>query len=192
MRVCHLTVLSKLGMLGGMVLGLAFSQLPLAAQKKAEQGKQDSKKGVGLVLSGDVTEQDLGLPIYPGARKYKDQSDSSSAVQMGLRGGSSSFKLAVLKLESDDPPAKVADFYRRALAVYGRVLECAKPPAKTEKPAAGSSELTCDADDAAGKGFTLKAGTKEKQHVVAVKPAGSRTHFALVYVEAPESDNKKD
>jgi len=115
MRVCHLTVLSKLGMLGGMVLGLAFSQLPLAAQKKAEQGKQDSKKGVGLVLSGDVTEQDLGLPIYPGARKYKDQSDSSSAVQMGLRGGSSSFKLAVLKLESDDPPAKVADFYRRAL-----------------------------------------------------------------------------
>lgn len=189
MKVCDLSVV-RLGMLGGMVLGLVFSPLPLAAQNKAEQGRKDSKKGVGFVLSENVTEQDLGLPIYPGARKHKDQSDSSSAVQMGLRGGSSGFKLAVLKLESDDPPTKVADFYRKALAEYGRVLECVKPPAKTEKPAESSTELTCDADDAAGQGFTLKAGTKEKQHVVAVKPAGSRTHFALVYVEA--SGSKKD
>lgn len=192
MKVCHLALLSRLGPMGAMVLGLVFSPLPLAAQNKGEQGKKDSKKGVGFVLSEDVTEQDLGLPIYPGARKYKDQSDSSSAVQMGLRGGSSGFKLVVLKLESDEPPAKVADFYRKALAVYGRVLECAKPPAKTEKPAESSGELTCDDDDSAGQGFTLKAGSKEKQHVVAVKPAGSRTHFALVYVETQESGGKKN
>jgi hypothetical protein len=179
-------------MLGAIALGLVFSPLPLAAQNKGEEGKKDTKKGVGFVVSEDVTEQDLGLPIYPGARRYKDQSDSSSAVQMGLRGGSGGFKLVVLKLETDDAPAKVADFYRNALAAYGHVLECAKRPANTEKPAASSSELTCDADDSTEQGFTLKAGTKEKQHVVAVKPAGSRTHFALVYVETPESGSKKD
>jgi hypothetical protein len=179
-------------MLGAIALGLVCPPPPLAAQNKGEQGKRDSKKGVGFVVSEDVTEQDLGLPIYPGARRYKDQSESSSAVQMGLRGGSSGFKLVVLKLESDDAPAKVADFYRKGLAVYGRVLECVKPPARAEKPSASSGELTCDADDSTEQGFTLKAGTKEKQHVVAVKPAGSRTHFALVYVETPPSDNKKD
>jgi hypothetical protein len=190
MRVCHFAGSTRLTVLGGVALVLFFPLL-LAGQDKAGQAKKSSKKGVGFTLSQDVTEQDLGVPIYPGARRYKDESDSSSAVQMGLGSGSSAFKLVVLKLETDDSPAKVAAFYRTALAKYGRVLDCTKPPAKTEKPAASADELSCDEDDAAGTGFTLKAGTKEKQHVVAVKPAGSRTHFALVYVEAP-ADSKKD
>jgi hypothetical protein len=41
-------------------------------------------------------------------------------------------------------------------------------------------------------GFTLKAGTKEKQHVVAVEPNGSLTRISLVYVEAPGSASKGD
>ena len=43
---------------------------------------------------------------------------------MGLWGGSSGFKLFVLKMESSDAPEKVAAFYRKALAKYGTVLDC--------------------------------------------------------------------
>ncbi len=60
-----------------------------------------------------------------GRVRIKDNSDDSPAVQLGLWGGGSGFKLVVLKLESNDTPEKVAAFYRKALAKYGRVWNCA-------------------------------------------------------------------
>ena len=47
---------------------------------------------------------------------------------MGLWGGSTGFKLFVLKMETADAPEKVASFYRKALAKYGTVLWIAAMP----------------------------------------------------------------
>jgi len=43
---------------------------------------------------------------------------------MGIWGSSFGFKLAVMKMESNDAPEKIAEFYKKALAKYGTVLNC--------------------------------------------------------------------
>lgn len=178
----------------GVALGIVLAALLAAGQSadKQSKDKKDTNKGIGFILSQDATAEDVGLPVYPGAQRRKDTSDESSALQMGLWGGSSGFKLAVLKLQSDDSPEKVAAFYRKALAKYGQVLDCGNSDSKHEKSSGGqSSKLDCDADHPVDGGFTLKAGTKEKQHVVGVEPNGKHSYIALVFVEAPKFQNKE-
>jgi hypothetical protein len=173
--------------LGAIALILA-TQCLIAQDKK----QQDSNNSVGFILSGDATEKDLGLPIYPGARHHKDDSQESPGLTMGLWGGSSGFKLVLLKLESDDAPEKIAAYYRKALGKYGQVLDCRKGSANSDKSGEKSTELSCDADEPEGGGLTLKAGTKEKQHLVGIQPNGKHSLFQLVYVESPMSESKKD
>jgi hypothetical protein len=171
------------------VLGLLFvAALPLAAQNKKASGTTESEKhgrSVGFIASSEASAKEVGLPLYPGARPHKDDSDNSSAVQLGLWGGSSGFKLAVLKLESNDAPEKVAAFYRKALAKYGKVLDCAnssKPTVEKEKDKS-SDELGCEDDRPESGGFVLKAGTKEEQHVVGIEAKGGLAVFHLIYIE---------
>jgi hypothetical protein len=183
----------RLNRLAMMTLGVAAAVLPVAAQDKPDKEQKHSNKSVGFILSGDATAKDVGLPVYPGAQRRKDTSDDSSALQMGLWGGNSGFKLALLKLDSDDSPEKVAAFYRKALAKYGKVLDCKKSDAKTEKDSENSSrEITCQDDQPVAGGFTLKSGTKERQHIVGIEPRGSHSTISLVYLEAPKSESKKD
>jgi hypothetical protein len=167
----------------------------LAAQDKKVAGATESEKhrsSIGFIASDEASAKEVGLPLYPGARPHKDDSDSSSAVQLGLWGGSSGFKLAVLKLESNDAPEKVAAFYRKALTKYGKVLDCAnssKPTVEKEK-GKSSNELGCEDDRPESGGFVLKAGTKEEQHVVGIEAKGSLAVFHLIYIE-DRTDSKK-
>jgi len=149
------------------------------ARRVCAQGED----GAGLVVSGQATAKDVGLPIYPGATPHKDTGENSNAARLGLWGGGSGFRLAVLKLESKDAPRQVADFYQKALAKYGKVLDCTK--GRTSEDAKdGPRVLTCDEDQPDQDGMLFKAGTKEKQHIVAIEPYGKGTSFALVYVWA--------
>jgi hypothetical protein len=177
-----------------MALGMFLTLQPLIAQGSGPQdkNKKNSNNSIGFILSGDAKEEDLGLPIYPGARQHKDDPDESPGLTMGLWGGSSGFKLVVLKLESDDAPEKVAAFYRKALAKYGHVLDCSKTSAKNDKPAEDSNVLTCESDEPKDGGVTLKAGTKERQHAVGIQPNGKHSFVQLVYIEAPKSESKKN
>jgi hypothetical protein len=149
----------------------------------ASRAIAQNEDGAGLVFSGKATDNDVGLPIYPGAKPHKDTtSDESAAARMGLWGGGVGFKLAVMKMESIDSQAKVADFYRKALARYGRVLDCTEGAAGDPGKDGSSGALTC-ADDKPDKGGMLfKAGTKEKQHIVSIEPNGKGTNFALIYL----------
>jgi hypothetical protein len=182
---------------GIVLLGLLFvAALPLAAQDKKDSSKTESEMGrnsVGFIASKEASAKDVGLPLYPGARSHKDNSDDSSAVQLGLWGGSSGFKLAVLKLESNDSPEKVAAFNRKALAKYGRVLDCTNSSKPTGEEAKGNSsnELGCEDERPENGELVLKAGTKEERHVVGIEAKGGLTVFQLVYVEARTSGNKE-
>ena len=177
-----------------MMLGTLLMTQALVAQDTSAQdkGKKDSNNSIGFVLSGDATEKDLGLPIYPGATRHKDNSEDSPGLTMGLWGGSKGFKLVLLKLDSNDPPDKVAAFYRKVLARYGKVLDCSQAAAKSEKPDSNSKELTCADDVPADGSLTFKAGTKEKQHAVGIQPNGKHSFVQLVYVEAPKSDSNEN
>ena len=105
-----------------LLAGIALLAGPLSARDQA--GKKS--KSIGFTLSADASEKDLGLPLYPGAKPYKEDAESDAALHMAMSGGSFGFKLVVLKLESSDSPEKIAAYYRKAMAKYGTVLDCSK------------------------------------------------------------------
>ena len=171
---------------------LLAAALPLAAQDTKESNSQQSStdnESIGFNLGKNASAKDVGLPIYPGARRHKDDSNDSSALNMGLWGGSTGFKLFVLKMETTDAPEKVATFYRKALAKYGTILDCSAASAATAATGDKSSKkLTCDDEKPKPNEISLKAGTKEKQHAVGIEPNGTGTTFQLVYIETKGTD----
>lgn len=175
------------GALGGLALLLASSVCA-----GATYGAQDQDKdGAGITFSKQATPKEVGLPAYPGAKlhKDKDEKDDSPSVQMGIWGSTFGFKLAVMKMKSSDAPDKIAEFYKKALGKYGRVLNCSDP---SQKPGAkDSNKLECGDDKPEKGGLLFKAGTKEKQHLVAIQANGQGSLFQLVYVEARSDDKDK-
>ncbi len=166
------------------VLGLlVLAALPAVAQEKKTSSKDEFS--IGLSASKQASAREIGLPLYPGAREHKDKSDDSPAVQLGMWAGSSGFKLVVLKMASDDAIEKVAAFYRKALAKYGKVLNCdgSSGTASGKGKSDSSNELSCEDDRPQGGGLLLKAGTKQKQHIVGIRPNGNHSLFQLIYVE---------
>lgn len=177
---------------------IAIPSQPALAQSK-DKGKDginvtiQSKDGTdaGLVISGSPTAKEVGLPIYPGARLHKDEKDDSAGVKLGLWGGLFGFKVVVLKLESADSPEKLAAFYQKALAKYGKVLDCTHNPPNNEDKDKKSHVLTCRDDRPEAGGMLFKAGTKEKQHIVGIQPNGAGSVVQLVFLEAHDDEEKE-
>lgn len=136
----------------------------------------------GIIVSGKATPKDVGLPSYPGAKPYKESGNDSDSARLGLWGGSFGFKLAVVKMESNDPPEKITQFYRKALGKYGDVLDCTNGRKDVTKQG-DSDALTCD-NDKPEKGALYEAGTRQKQHIVAIQQNGAGSRFQLIYVWA--------
>jgi len=180
---------------------LALAPNSLWSQEKSQKDTGKDKElsvtvhgpdtDAGLIVSARATAKEAGLPIYPGAIPHKDpDKDDSPAAKLGLWGNSFGFKLVVLKMESKDAPRKVADYYQKALAKYGPVLDCTNSARIKEDDDDKSDKLTCDDDKPDKGGLLFKAGTKEKQHIVGVQPNGTGTVFQLLYIEARGEQKK--
>lgn len=163
-----------------------FAAFPAAAQ-------DENGKGAGVYVGANANAKDVGLPIYHGARPHKDKGNDMPATKFGLWGGSFGFKIAVIKLESSDPPDKIAAFYKKALGKYGPVLNCtsASNSSSDEDKNESSKKIECGDDKPDAGGMLFKSGTKEKQHIVGVTPNGTGSVLELVYVQVPESDKNK-
>jgi hypothetical protein len=175
-------------------LGAFFAALGGMALLSASSMAQDQDKdSAGVVFSKQATSKEVGLPVYPGAKLHKDEKNDSASVRMGIWGSTFGFKLAVMKMESGDAPEKIAEFYKKALAKYGTVLNCSDGSQKSggKDSNGASNKLQCDDDKPEKGGMVFKAGTKEKQHVVAVQANGPGSLFQLVYVEARGDDEDK-
>lgn len=189
--------LTGLGWCGRVVpaiaMGLIFAAaaMPAGAQdKKDSDANKSDGESIGFIASKNASAKEVGLPLYPGSRRHKDDSDDSASVQLGAWGGSSGFKLVVLKMESDDAPGKVTAFYRKALSKYGKVLNCSDSATPAEKDKS-SNGLDCDSDHPEKGETVLKSGTKEMQHIASVKTNGNGSVYDLVYVEAKGLGNDK-
>ena len=174
------------------------------AQNDPDKSSQSNNDNIsaGFNLGKDASAKDVGLPLYPGSHRHQDSSDDSSSLNMGLWGGSSGFKMVVLKMDSADSPDKIAAFYRKALSKYGKVLTCSGPgsdpasaakdsSADASKDSAKSTSLSCDNDKPDKSDIELKAGTKQKQHVVGITAEGAVTTYHLVYIETRGLDDDK-
>lgn len=153
--------------------------------------QEPEKEGAGLIVSGQATAKDVGLPVYPGSKHHAENTNDSESARLGLWGGGSGFKLAVMKMESADSPEKVAAFYKKALAKYGKVLDCSNPPPPSSDGGKKSSStaLACDDDTADKGGMLFKSATKERQHIVAIQPNGKGSLYQLIALGSWGSDS---
>jgi hypothetical protein len=148
----------------------------------------------GIHVSKDADAQDVGIVVYPGARLKPKTGDDDHQANVDISGFGFGVKVVALDYLSDDPPDKLVTFYKNQLQKYGSVLECHTSEMDVDTDIKGldkdsehkSHELTCQGSS--GVNVELKVGTKENQHIVAVKPDGKGSSFSLVYVRTHGKD----
>jgi hypothetical protein len=170
---------------------VAVSALALLAacsvqEKRSDNGekKVDISTPFGNIkVNTDVDVKDTGLPVYPGAQRVSDNDSDKHSANVNISVAGIGVKVVAIKYRSDDPPDKVLEFYRPKMKDFGgKFLECKEAAFTTYGGTDQDKEITCD-HVRSGDSVELKAGSPGKQHIVAVKPKGSGSEFALVYVQ---------
>ncbi len=164
--------------------------------KKDESGKEKnvdiSTPFGGIHVDKNADARDTGMPVYPGARpKPEDKSNDDKSANVNISGMGYGLKVVAVEYESDSTPTSIIAYYRDQLKKYGNVLECHTSGSSASMNYHSGSdpmskELTCGPDS--GSNIELKAGTEANQHIVSVKPDGSGSDFALVYVRTYGKD----
>ncbi len=145
----------------------------------------------GIHVNKDADIADVGLPVYPGARKKETSNNADEkSANVNISAGKYGIRVVAIQYRSDDPPEKLVNYYKDQLKKFGSVLEC-----HTSHHGGGfnahygnkdndSDALKCD-DNSGGKVVELKVGTTQNQHIVSIEPEenGKGTDFGLVRVQ---------
>ena len=179
----------------GLVIALSGCRIHVDKSENGQDKKVDIQTPLGGIhVNKDVNARDTGLPVYPGAREKKKESDHDDGhANVNISSGFFGLKVVVIEFLSDDPPEKVTAYYKDQLKKYGGILECHTKNRHSDAPDIEvnsghdsdkkDNKLTCDHDS--GPTIELKVGTKDNQHIVSVSPqdGGKGTDFALVFVQ---------
>jgi len=183
-RAFHITLSTGLVLVG--LVGCSIS-----ARHDGQGGADkdvDIKTPLGSlsVHKGASDPKETGLALYPGAQAKKDFEGEGSA-NVDISSPFLGVKVVALKYKSDDAPDKVMAFYRKDMAKYGKVLDCSGGFNMGYRHHDQDSPVTCeDGRGGSGHEYTqeLKVGTQNNQRIVAIKPSGGGSEFALVFVRA--------
>jgi hypothetical protein len=181
----------------GLTLAAAVLFLLSACSLNVKKGDNGEEKQVdiktpmgGIHVSKAPDPQEVGIPIYPGAKpKDKDSNGDDKSANVNISGFGYGLKVVALQYESTDAPDKVVAYYKDQLKKYGNVLVCHTTHLDVDsdiKDHGSSHELTCVGST--GVNIELKVGTKENQHIVAVEPEGEGSSFSVVYVRTHGKD----
>lgn len=161
-----------------------------------ENGKKDDVDiktpfGSLSVREGHSDVKETGLSLYPGARAQKDIDDSHHSANVNISSSLFGLKVVALKYESDDSPEKILGFYRKEMGKYGNVIDCTGGFNMNFHHHDNDAEVSCNGHGSAGHEYKeeLKVGTENNQRVLAVRPSGKGSAFALVYVRAWEHND---
>jgi len=174
------------------IMLLSACSVNVKKEKNGDDKQVDISTPIGGIhVSKGVNPEDVGIPVYPGARlKEKDASGDDKSANVNISGFGFGLKVVALEFESNDSPGKVVDFYKDRLRKFGNVLVCHTSHldvnADMKDQENGMHELSCNGTN--GINVELKVGTKENQHIVAVEPQGSGSSFSLVYVRTHGKD----
>ncbi len=176
-------------------LGLMLGATGCRVDTHRNEGNKDVKiatpfGGMSVQTNGAAVQEGVGLAIYPGATPViKDKDSGAADVNIGF----GNFRLSVkaLSYRTPDAPEKVIAFYRNDMARYGAVIQCRNNyPVGT--PDHTQDGLTCEKDhhakfqvDDDHATVELKAGSKQKQHIVGIQQEGSGTKIGLAALELP-------
>ena len=176
----------------GALLALPACSVNVRKNSEGKEKNVDIETPMGeLHVSKDVDVRDIGLPVYPGARrKEHGDDDHENNAHVNISSGLFGLKVVAIEYLSDDPPEKIIAYYKNQLRKYGEVLEChtdGNHAGATMNPGdhSGHSErLKCE-EDQNGKTVELKVGTEQNQHIASIKAGddGKGSDFGLVYVQ---------
>jgi hypothetical protein len=175
--------------LGLAAFALAGCSLRVDHEKEGKSEKVEIETPVGgLKVRTNIDPKDIGLSVYPNSRAMeKKHKDDDESANVNISTPFFGLKVLAIKYESDDPPDKVLDFYKKDMARYGKVLECRGEGHQGHRPNKDHDEYTlkleCDDEDPSSKDIELKAGQGNSQHIVGVSPKGKGTEFGLVYIQ---------
>ena len=180
------------------IASLALASLFLSAcsvNVKKENNGQEKQVDIstpmgGIHVSKDVSPEDVGIAVYPGATLKEKGSGENKSANVNLSSFGYGLRVVVLEYQSNDAPEKVVAFYKDQLTKYGSVLVCHTAGfdmnADVKRNDGSSHELTCQGDH--GHNVELKVGTRENQHIVAIEPSGRGSNFSLVHVRTHGKD----
>ncbi len=175
--------------LGALFAGLCvLPACTINANDKGKDGeKVDIRSPVGdLHVSEQADIRDAGLTVYPGAKPApKDDSADKKSANVNLSVPGFSLKVIAGEFVSGDAPDKVLAYYNKELPKYGKPIQCHggwnDGHANYDSKDKLSETVTCG-NEGGGDAVELKVGTEGNQHIVSVRPNGSGSRFALVYV----------
>ena len=159
-------------------------------KNKDGEARVDIKTPMGdLHVNEEADVKQTGLTLYPGARPAaKDNSSDKKSANVNISAPGFSLKVVAAEFESDDSSDKILAYYNKELQRFGKPIECHGRwnggDVNTDLHKKGESKPVSCKSDEGGESTELKVGTDDNQHVVAVKPQGKGSHFALVYVRA--------
>jgi hypothetical protein len=178
--------------------------LALATGCKVEEHKTGDNEDVkiatpfgGMSVKTDqsAVQDGVGLAVYPGATPLKENKDSGSA-DVNFSFGNFHLGVKALSYQTTDSPDKVTAFYRKDMARYGAVIQCRDGHA-VGSPDHTQDGLSCNSDHGSKGNWDddskdeLKAGSRQRQHIVGIEQNGSATKISLVALELPSQLNDK-
>ncbi|MFY9561481.1 MAG: hypothetical protein WAQ52_14705 [Terriglobales bacterium] len=161
---------------------------------KNGEGRVDIKTPMGDIHVNEQPDiRETGLSLYAGAKPALKEGHDEKSANVNISGPGFGLKVVAAEFQSDDSPGKVIAYYNKELQRFGKPIECrgrwtgGDVNAELHKKE-GAKPVTCG-DNGSGDSVELKVGTEENQHIVAVKPDGKGTRFALVYVRTHGKDD---
>ena len=166
-----------------------------------EEKKVDIETPVGAIhVDKGADVRDTGLSVYPGAKQKAESKDGEEkSANVNISSGLFGLKVVAVEYMSDDPPEKVAAYYRDQLKHFGTILECHTSDRHGDAGDVdvhlgkdgdknSSGQLSCEHDS--GSTLELKVGSKQNEHIVSISPqdSGKGTDFALVFVQTRGGD----
>ena len=140
-----------------------------------------------LHVSKDADVRDIGLPVYPGARRKENgDDDHDNNAHVNISSGLFGLKVVAIEYLSDDPPGKSSLTTRtssRNMATCWSATTTAISAGAMMNPGdhSGNSErLKCEGDQN-GKTIELKVGTEQNQHIASIKPGDEAKARILVW-----------
>ena len=158
---------------------------------KNGEGRVDIKTPMGDIHVNEQPDiRETGLSLYAGAKPApKDNGEDKKSANVNISGMGFTLKVVAAEFQSEDAPDKIISYYNKELQRFGKPIECrgrwtggdVNAELHNKDKDKGSKPVSCR-DNGRGDSVELKVGTEENQHIVAVKPDGKGTRFALVYV----------
>jgi len=120
--------MGKISILMCMALALMLS-MACSINVKKEKNGQDKQVDINTLIGGihvskDASAEDVGIPVYPGARLREKQDGDDKSANVNISGFGFQLKVVALENESNDSPEKVVAYYKDQMKKYGDVLQC--------------------------------------------------------------------